>query len=126
LRLIVRAGDWIDVDEGPVTDLRQISQLGFAGQYGTGLSGYRGLNKLGQLAFNAQFTDGSSGVFIIAVGTAVAGGPPHGSVREALPHTALTLSRARNRWSGYGCRIRGRGRWRRTSCCIRGQVQRER
>jgi hypothetical protein len=62
----------------------------------------------------------------IAVGTAVAGGPPHRSVREALPHTAPTLSRARNRWSGYGCRMRGRGRWRRTSCCIRCQVQRER
>ncbi len=37
---------------------------------------------------------------LIAVGTAVAGGPPHRSVREYLPHTAPTLSRARNRWSG--------------------------
>ncbi len=27
----------------------------------------------------------------VAVGTALAGGPPHGSVREELPHTALTL-----------------------------------
>ena len=26
----------------------------------------------------------------VAVGTALASGPPHGSVREALPHTALT------------------------------------
>jgi len=33
----------------------------------------------------------------IAVGTAVAGSPPHRSVREELPHTALTLSLARNR-----------------------------
>ena len=33
----------------------------------------------------------------IAVGTAVAGGPPHRSVREVLPHTALALSRAQNR-----------------------------
>jgi len=30
----------------------------------------------------------------IAVGTAVASGPPHRSVRECLPHTAPTLSRA--------------------------------
>ena len=36
----------------------------------------------------------------IAVGTAVAGGPPHRSVREVLPHTAPALSRARNRSSG--------------------------
>src|SRR5215813_9896865 len=26
----------------------------------------------------------------VAVGTALASGPPHGSVREGLPHTALT------------------------------------
>jgi len=31
---------------------------------------------------------------VIAVGTAVAGGPPRRSVRECLPHTAPTLSRA--------------------------------
>jgi hypothetical protein len=37
---------------------------------------------------------------IIAVGTAVTGGPPRRSVREELPHTALALSRARNRCSG--------------------------
>ena len=30
----------------------------------------------------------------IAVGTAVAGGPPHRSVREPFAHTALALSRA--------------------------------
>jgi hypothetical protein len=29
----------------------------------------------------------------VAVGTALAGGPPHGSVREELPHTALTSGR---------------------------------
>ena len=37
---------------------------------------------------------------VIAVGTAVAGGPPRRSVREALPHTAPALSLARNRLSG--------------------------
>src|SRR5215468_1268768 len=30
------------------------------------------------------------GCFLVAVGTALASGPPHGSVREGLPHTALT------------------------------------
>ena len=33
----------------------------------------------------------------IAVGMALAGHPPHGSVREGLPHTVLALSQARNR-----------------------------
>jgi hypothetical protein len=37
---------------------------------------------------------------INAVGTAITGGPPHRSVREVLPHTALALSRARKRCSG--------------------------
>jgi len=30
-------------------------------------------------------------LYMIAVGASVAGRPPHRSVREALPHTALTL-----------------------------------
>jgi len=37
---------------------------------------------------------------LIAVGTALSGGPPHRSVLEELPHTAPALSRARNRLSG--------------------------
>jgi hypothetical protein len=36
----------------------------------------------------------------IAVGTAIAGGPPRRSVREELPHTAPTLSRAPSRLFG--------------------------
>lgn len=47
---------------------------------------------------------------VIAVGTAIAGRPPHRSVREELPHTALAASRSRNRTLGYGCRMRGLGR----------------
>ena len=35
---------------------------------------------------------GAPGGRMVAVGTAVAGGPPHRSVREELPHTAPTLS----------------------------------
>ena len=36
----------------------------------------------------------------IAVGTAVTGRPPHRSVREVFPHTALAASRARKRSFG--------------------------
>ena len=36
----------------------------------------------------------------VAVGMAIAGHPPHRSVREELPHTALAASRARKRISG--------------------------
>jgi hypothetical protein len=61
---------------------------------------------------------------LIAVGTGIAARPPQRSVREELPHTAPTLSRARNRWFGQGCKTRGRGRWRRITRCIRDQVQR--
>ncbi len=38
--------------------------------------------------------NGRASIPVIAVGTAVSGGPPHRSVREELPHTALALSRA--------------------------------
>jgi len=46
----------------------------------------------------------------IAVGIAIAGCPPHISVREELPHTDPASSRARNRVFGYGWMMRGRGR----------------
>ena len=39
---------------------------------------------------------------LIAVGTGISARPPHRSVHEALPHTAPTWSRARNR--SLGCR----------------------
>jgi len=39
----------------------------------------------------------------IAVGTSIAGRPPHGSVLEALPHTALTSGSSRKAFgSGQG------------------------
>jgi hypothetical protein len=37
---------------------------------------------------------------VVAVGMAIAGHPPHRSVREELPHTALAASRSRKRISG--------------------------
>jgi len=60
----------------------------------------------------------------IAVGTAVAGGPPLRSVREELLHTAPALSRARNRSLGYGWMTRARGRCFSRRRTIRFQVQR--
>jgi len=47
-----------------------------------------GLDRMDPVAIHAYLTNG------IAVGTAVASRPPHRSVREALPHTALAASRA--------------------------------
>ena len=94
LRLIVRAGDFIDVDGGPATDLRRISALGFVGQYGIGVSGYEGLNSLGQLAFSATFTDGSSGVFI--------------SDMLAVPEPTALLIAYMATAVLFGCRIRFR------------------
>jgi len=38
-----------------------------------------------------RFSPLSSDRKVVAVGTALTGGPPHRSVLEALPHTALTL-----------------------------------
>ncbi len=62
LQLIAREGDPLEVAPG---DLRTISELGFV-RFGTGNSDGRpsGFNNLGQLAFSASFTDGSSGVFV--------------------------------------------------------------
>ncbi len=67
LQLIVRGGDLLEVAPG---DVRTISGLnlvnGFSLDSGTGNSDGRpsGFNNLGQLAFQASFTDGTSGVFV--------------------------------------------------------------
>ena len=55
---------------------------------------------MGIININAANSAETSTEGNIAVGTAVAGGPPRRSVREELPHTALALSRARKRCSG--------------------------
>jgi hypothetical protein len=64
LRLVARAGDTIDVDDGPGTDLRTVSILAFWPSCG-GQDGQRSsLNDSGQLVFSALFTDNTSGVFV--------------------------------------------------------------
>lgn len=55
LVLIMREGDEIDVDDGPGTDLRTVEGFGLQ---------VDGVNRRGQIAFTAVFTDGSSGVFV--------------------------------------------------------------
>ena len=62
LALIARIGDLLDVDDGLATDFREISDLSFLGTFDQNQTSY--FNNLGQLAFQATFTDGSRGVFI--------------------------------------------------------------
>ncbi|QEG36264.1 DUF7453 family protein [Bythopirellula goksoeyrii] len=64
LTLIVREGDLLDIDNGLGTDFRQISELGFVGGSGNEDGRASGFNDLGQVAFRARFTDGSSGIFV--------------------------------------------------------------
>jgi len=61
LQLIARTGGQIDVSDDPlVTDLRTISGL----RSGQGLFFSGAFNNRGQLAFTANFTDGTSGIFV--------------------------------------------------------------
>jgi hypothetical protein len=61
LQLIVRKGDMLEVAPG---DFRTIDGLGFQGESGNSDGRPSGLNNLGQIAFLANFTDGTSGVFV--------------------------------------------------------------
>lgn len=67
LRLIVRQGDMLEVAPG---DFRTVSSLSFRGEavFEDSRRG-SGFNDLGQVAFHATFTDGSSGVFVSDVAT---------------------------------------------------------
>jgi len=66
LRLIVRTGETLDVDDGPGIELRTVLTLSFFFQANSGNEDGRqsGFNDLGQVAFNATFTDGSHGIFV--------------------------------------------------------------
>ena len=66
LTLIAREGDLLDVDDGPANDFRTIKDLGFGSYQSTGNEDGRpsSFNDLGQLVFHANFTDGSSGIFV--------------------------------------------------------------
>src|SRR5260370_15129740 len=60
----------------------------------------------------------------VAVGTALAGGPPHGSVLEELPHTALSSGRTRPlpKTAGRGPPVEAT---RLVRHCVRGVVNRK-
>jgi len=64
LTLIAREGDLLDVDGGPGKDFRTIRSLTFVGNSGNEDGRRSGFNALGQLAFGATFTDGTSGIFV--------------------------------------------------------------
>lgn len=65
LRVIARSGKLLDVSDDPlVQDFREIATLHFVGSSGNEDGRRSAFNDLGQLAFAASFTDGTSGVFV--------------------------------------------------------------
>jgi hypothetical protein len=65
LRLVARQGGVLDVSDDPLaSDFRTVSQLAFANHSGNEDGRRSGFNNLGQVAFYASFTDGSSGIFV--------------------------------------------------------------
>ncbi len=69
LQLIAREGDRIDVSNGASADLRTIRRLSFQGRTGNGDGYSSGFNDVGELAFSAIFTDGTSGIFVSNLAT---------------------------------------------------------
>lgn len=61
LRAIVRSGDSIEVEPG---DFRIVRSVGFVGGSGNEDGRHSAFNDLGQLAFQASFTDGTQGIFV--------------------------------------------------------------
>ncbi len=87
LTLIARKGDTIDIAPGPATDLRQIASIDSIENYGYAdvTQQRRTLTNQGEVLFWAQFTDGTTGLFlshpvpepaslVIALILAIAGG----------------------------------------------------
>jgi hypothetical protein len=64
LRLVIRKGDSIDVDNGPDVDLRTVTSSLFLPGSGNQDGTPNFFNDLGQLVFRAEFSDGSAGVFV--------------------------------------------------------------
>jgi len=61
LQYILCKGDLLEVSPG---DFRTVADFGFFGESGNGDGRPSGFNNLGQLAFTASFTDGTSGAFV--------------------------------------------------------------
>lgn len=64
LKLIVREGDLLDVDDGPGIELRTVMSLSMIGGAGNEGGGSSSFNDLGQLIFQVTFSDFSQGVFV--------------------------------------------------------------
>ena len=91
LTLIARKGDVIDVSDGPGSDFRTIAGLSFADGLGNESGHSTAFNDLGQLVFNASFTDGSSGVFV----TNLVAVPEPGALALAVMGLLWSFSRRR-------------------------------
>ena len=102
VQLITRTGDLLEVVPG---DFRTVAGLQFnAGDYSIGNSEGRpsAFNNLGQLAFAATFTDGTSGIFVsnrVAI-------PEPGSLLLALIAPAIVFARKRDEGNTNCCTSR--------------------
>lgn len=62
---IIREGDLLDVNDDPlIEDLRTVSSFSLFANSGNEDGRVSGFNDLGQVAFQASFTDGSEGIFV--------------------------------------------------------------
>jgi hypothetical protein len=116
-QLVVREGDQIDVDPGPGTDLRQISELHmtdinllpfFTDNAGQNSQPYA-FNNRGQIAFRAFFTDLSSA--IVVANTAVVPEASAGAALAAAACFCSSIARRRPRdyaSFSYFCRMQSK------------------
>lgn len=95
LHLIVRQGDMMDVNDDPlIDDFRTVSGFSIAWDPLSNKDGHRsGFNDRGQLAFQASFTDGSTGIF---VSNLVAIPEPSAAILLATSCIGTLLRRRRN------------------------------
>jgi hypothetical protein len=91
LRLIIREGDTLDVDNGPGSNLKTIGTLGVINNAGFFEHHFQ-INDLGQIAFPVIFTDGSQGLF---VSNLIAVPEPRACLLLALAAAAVTFRRAK-------------------------------
>ena len=94
LTLIAREGDLFDVNDDPlIDDFRTILSLAFVGGSGNEDGYASGFNDRGQVAFRANFNDGTSGVFVSNLVAAIP--EPGGVTLLGLVSLALAIQRRR-------------------------------
>lgn len=92
LRLVVREGDLLEVVPGDNRTVAKINRPLLLSSHDRG--GNTVYNDLGQLAFGAQFTDGSGGVFVSSLGTL----PEPSSLLLLAVAGAISCCRRRTSW----------------------------